>query len=87
MVYVDPLFNHGRTNVPKCFRNVQSCHLFADSESELHAFAKRIGMKRHWFQNHPRLKHYDLTPYMREKALQAGAVEVNDHVRRVPLKK
>jgi uncharacterized protein DUF4031 len=71
-VYVDWLVAwgwklHGRT--------VKSCHLFADTLEELHAFAETIGMKRAWFQNGS-APHYDLTPGRREAAVKAGAVEL-----------
>lgn len=56
-----------------CFRD-GSCHLTTDgSIDELHAFAQRIGLKREWFQDHGLVPHYDLTPRMRERALQTGA--------------
>lgn len=74
-VYVDPLFDHGRQDVPRCFRNVQSCHMYADSLAELHAFARRLGLKREWFQNHPALAHYDLVPSRRLRAVSLGAIE------------
>lgn len=55
----------------------RSCHLTTDGPIEaLHDFAARIGMKRSWFQDHPRMPHYDLTPKRREAALRAGAVFV-----------
>lgn len=55
-----------------------SCHLTTDGAiEELHAFAARIGMKREWFQKHPLASHYDLTPKMRAKAVELGAVEVS----------
>jgi hypothetical protein len=54
-----------------------SCHLTTDGPlDELHAFAARIGLRRRWFQNHPRAPHYDLTPGRRDEALRAGAVFV-----------
>ncbi|MDP2665206.1 MAG: DUF4031 domain-containing protein [bacterium] len=53
----------------------QSCHLWGDSTEELHAFAKHIGLRLSWFQNHDRLPHYDLTPNRRVIALRAGAYE------------
>lgn len=53
-----------------------SCHLMADSEDELHAFAKRLGMKRSWFQERVHFPHYDLTAGKRAKAVKFGAVEV-----------
>jgi hypothetical protein len=51
-----------------------SCHLTTDGDlDELHAFAKRLGMRREWFQPHILAPHYDLTPERRAKALQLGA--------------
>jgi hypothetical protein len=55
-----------------------SCHLTTDGPiDELHAFAKRIGLKREWFQRHPLAPHYDLNERKREKALALGAVFVS----------
>lgn len=50
--------------------------MFADTEIELHALAKRIGLKRAWFQDKGLFHHYDLTPSVRAKALIAGAIEL-----------
>lgn len=36
-------------------------HLVADTYDELHAFAKKMGLKREWFQQQSRWPHYDLT--------------------------
>lgn len=36
-------------------------HLVGDTLDELHAFARAMGLKRAWFQNHKRHPHYDLT--------------------------
>lgn len=68
----------------RCFKE-GSCHLWADTEAELHAFAKRLGLKRSWFQEHPRLVHYDLTVARRAKAIELGATErdVKDYFRSV----
>lgn len=64
------------------------CHLMADTEEELHAFAQRIGMQRKWFQP-GRYPHYDLTPGRRLVAVRYGAVEVTARdlvrLRRAPL--
>ena len=55
-------------------------HLVADTQTELHAFALRMGLRRHWFHNkrgrrHP---HYDLTTARkRRQAILAGAVLVS----------
>lgn len=70
MVYVDPL-------VSAKWRYGPACHLFADSTEELHVFARRIGMKRAWFQNNSVLPHYDLTISRRENAILNGAVELS----------
>jgi hypothetical protein len=69
-VYVDELvaWPHARH---RCFADGSS-HLEADSLDELHAFARRLGLKREWFQ--PRSSpHYDLSPAKRERALALGA--------------
>lgn len=57
------------------FRWKHSCHLYADSLEELHAFARLIGMKRSWFQNHKIVPHYDLNENRRIVAVQRGAIE------------
>jgi len=81
MVYVDQL----QPCLPnKNWRYCESCHLAADSLNQLHDFAARLGLQRSWFQNHPRLPHYDLTKGMRFKALKMGAIEI-DHKKLVEL--
>lgn len=40
--------------------------------TKLHAFARRIGMQRAWFQG----DHYDVTPGRRAQAVRYGAFEV-----------
>lgn len=54
-----------------------SCHLVADTLDELHAMAKRIGLRREWFQDAKSVKHYDLTPRRRAAAVAAGAIELS----------
>ena len=53
-------------------------HLVADSLDELHEFAIKIGLKRHYYhgvrKGHP---HYDLLGDMLGKAINAGAVIVD----------
>ncbi len=75
-VYVDiltPCLTSPRWRWPK------SCHLFAESWSELHDFAARLGLKHSWFQHKPgSLPHYDLNESMRAKAVALGAVELTD---------
>lgn len=71
-VYVDRLTEYGGSAT---FRWKHSCHMYADTLDELHSFAKRIGMKRAWFQDKASLPHYDLTAKRREAAVRLGAVE------------
>lgn len=50
-------------------------HLVADSVSELHGFAGRIGLRRSWFQGGSRHPHYDiLSLSVQKRALAEGAV-------------
>lgn len=59
-----------------------SCHLTVNGDTPehlqaLHDLAARIGLRREWFQAHPRHPHYDLTASKRPAAIAAGAVEVD----------
>jgi len=54
----------------------EACHMIADSVDELHLFARRIGMRRSWFQP-VSFPHYDLHARRRARAVHAGAVEVD----------
>jgi len=48
-------------------------HMLADTASELHQMARRIGLKRHWFQ--PRsTPHYDINETSHQLALASGAI-------------
>jgi len=73
-IYVDePIFE---------FRGQKYCHLWTDGELfELHSFIQRIGMDMKWFQSKHQdgisWDHYDCGPKFRERAVKAGAVEVD----------
>ena len=73
MVYVDPLMACVKS---KRWPYSQSCHLFADTDSELFTFASILGLKRSWLQSHRRTRHYDLTEGKRKRAVALGAKEV-----------
>lgn len=75
-VYVDSLMN---SPVHAKWRWTQSCHLIADTEDELHAFARRISLRRAWHQPSPphSVSHYDLNVGRRKAAVAAGAVELD----------
>lgn len=64
-IYVDQIKRHG---------SGLWCHMATDSDlDELHRIASDIGLKREWFQDHPRVPHYDLRPSKRALAVECGA--------------
>lgn len=83
-VYVDELRTiRPADSRPQAQRNGDRwCHMTADTEEELHAFAAQIGLKRAWYQVggrkvwHWYLSHYDLVPSKRALAVRYGAREV-----------
>ncbi|MDD5589073.1 MAG: DUF4031 domain-containing protein [Candidatus Nanoarchaeia archaeon] len=51
-------------------------HLISNhSREELHEFAKKMGLKRSWFQNH-KIPHYDLLKNRSQLAIKFGAIVV-----------
>ena len=76
MIYVDML-----RKIPKragfCgWRWERGCHLLADTDDELHAFSRRLGLKRRDV-HYGRRVHYDLTAGKRDQALALGAQEAD----------
>lgn len=69
-IYVDqlPSSGWGKWN--------SGAHMLGNDLDELHAMAKRIGLKRSWFQSQSTFAHYDLTASKRALAIGAGAVEI-----------
>ena len=72
MIYVDEMM--------PCLKShrwpyTEACHLFCDAGelAKLHAFARDLGLKREWFQDHRELPHYDLVRTRRAAALEMGA--------------
>ncbi|MGB7287651.1 MAG: DUF4031 domain-containing protein [Salaquimonas sp.] len=55
------------------------CHLMADSETELHQFAFRLGLKLSSYQGPPktRIPHYDITGFERDRAVRLGAQAID----------
>lgn len=55
------------------------CHLVADSIPNLHSFAQSIGLNKCWFQNKRKKNqpHYDVKGAMIDKAIKAGATQVD----------
>lgn len=79
-VYVDELFT-ARPRTAQAQRHGTSwCHMEADTEAELDAMARRIGLKvaykQHGHRWPPWRTHYDLIPSKRALAVRFGAVEL-----------
>ncbi|MBA7529770.1 hypothetical protein ES705_21969 [subsurface metagenome] len=47
-------------------------HLVADNLEELHKFARRIGLRKEWFQD-KKIPHYDIWGSKLKKAIESGA--------------
>ena len=70
------------SNLMPCVKNTnwhwnENCYLVADDIDELHTFARRLGLKRTWFQKHQWLPHYDLTRNKRVQAIRMGAINID----------
>lgn len=59
------------------FGRMVMCHMIADTPSELHAMAERIGLERRWFQKPPKASfwHYDVSKGKRLLAVESGAID------------
>lgn len=70
-VYVD--------DVRFAYRGMIMCHMWSESEDELHAMADAIGVARRWFQRPPAASwaHYDICRSKRRLAVALGAVEAD----------
>ncbi|MCC9184827.1 DUF4031 domain-containing protein [Mycolicibacterium mageritense] len=54
--------------------NARWSHLMADTDTELHAFATRLGLRRAWAQYPGTSRsHYDVTDSKRREAIRLGA--------------
>ena len=54
------------------FGRMKMSHMIADTETEMHAMADRIGVARRWYQG----DHYDIALSKRALAVAAGAREI-----------
>ena len=79
-VYVDETRDWTLIARARGLRHTHWCHLTADTEAELHAFAAKLGLRRSWFQKKSDRDyrwHYDIVPSKRAQAVRLGAVEVD----------
>lgn len=78
-IYVDDLVNWGGSET---FKWKESCHMSTDDHSPegleaLHRFARSIGLRRDWFQDHYLMPHYDLNKSRRGVAVARGVIELS----------
>lgn len=81
-VYVDESFEATPENAQARRHGTSWCHMIADTDEELHAIARKLGLKHSYFQHDPRCpwrNHYDLVPSKRRKAIELGAVSIDYH--------
>jgi hypothetical protein len=79
-VYVDDM--NLPADVPNGNRTVGGkwSHLFADTEAELIAFARKIGLKPEWIQREGTHRvHFDVTAGKRQQAIAEGATALTMH--------
>lgn len=74
-VYVDSLRHYGFV-----FRGrpTRTCHMTADTESELSDMAHKLALPLDW-RHDKHQHHYDLTESWRKKAIKKGAVPRQQH--------
>jgi len=53
-------------------------HMAADTLEELHQMAQSVGVAKRHFQNKEGKPHYDICKQNKLKAIELGAIEVND---------
>lgn len=58
------------------FGRMVMCHMIADTETELHEMADRVGVDRRWYQTQASAPHYDIALSKRALAVAAGAHEI-----------
>lgn len=85
-VFVDDM------RLPKKVKNLDRVwsHMGADSLEEMHQFARKLGLKRSYFQiSSSGIPHYDVTEKVRAKAVKMGAEELTTkelYQRLIPLR-
>ena len=73
MIYVDQPIYKKSPNGRKSY-----AHMIADNFEELHEFAAKIGVKKHFFHSKSLYKHYDITSDQHAIALENGAILLTD---------
>lgn len=75
-VYVDPLVDYSDADWLSPRMRRKWCHMTADTEDELRAFARRLALKASWIQYPGTARvHFDVAESVRAKAVSLGAIE------------
>lgn len=67
-VFIDDMFRYPMGQ----FGRMKMSHMIADTEEELHAMGRQIGLRRDWYQG----DHYDVSMAVREKTIALGAIAI-----------
>lgn len=68
-VYVD--------NMAANYRRMKMCHMVADTEEELEAMARKIGVQIKWWQYRgTRKSHFDICMTKKKLAIENGAIHI-----------
>ncbi len=76
MIYVDEVRTYDDVKGEARRWGRRWCHMWAatpQQEEELHEMARKVGLKRQYFQNRPGFPHYDMIPSKRALAMENGA--------------
>ncbi len=76
MVYVDQMNQYIGT---KTIAWKRSCHLYADTLTELNNFATKLNLKKLWLKEENGRPYYDLVSSKREYAIELGAISINEY--------
>jgi Protein of unknown function (DUF4031) len=74
VIYVDaPIYARAGVKNPRTLY----AHMIADALPELHEFAEKLGIRKHFFHRSKAAHHYDINGTQWEKAIIAGAKQVS----------
>ncbi len=77
-IYVDEVRTYSKDSIKGRAKRwgTRWCHMWASTPQqleELHEMARRIGLRRNYFQNRAGFPHYDMVPSKRALAMMNGA--------------
>ena len=74
-VYIDNVMTVYIDNALLLYCGMKMCHMIADTDEELHAMARKLGLRREWCQSEGTDRvHYDVALMRRRLAIKYGAI-------------